>query len=550
MQDLLKSLIGAARRHTGIPHLVLWGLIGVLLVPAIGMGGFWWTDETRHAMGGVFILDLIRDMPVGDPMGYAFRYFAQYPALALNWYLPGFYAVEAVFYALFGISEATAHWTVVMFCAMASSVWLAWTRRTWGTAMALIATTLFLSVPAWNFWARSVMLEAPAIAMLILAIWFFERYLDKPTFSRAVLTGLVIGAALLVKQTVALILPALFIYGLWSPRRSAMWRWQAAPAYLFVLMAIAITAVHAVKFGGLGLAATVGDTRTELGLSASRLSLERWLLYPTVLVQTWGWPLLVMSGIGVLLPSKGNETRLPLLYAWLGCWYLAMTLVLGAPGNAPRYALYVLPVLAAFAARPIFLLRENAKIRAVVVVMLVAAIGFNVWRSIKQPVPYVNGYREAAEFVSEQHTKSPMLFAGKHDGSFIFHLRRLADKRNDVVLRADKVLVSLAVHKYFGMESHVNSLDDIRALIKRYGVEFIVIEQPDIVGVKEFGMLADLMQQPDFEKIKVMPVSSGGGAAAPERIEIYRYRDYQAMDDATIVIPLPHIGREIRFKRN
>jgi hypothetical protein len=50
------------------PHLTLWVLIVMLLGPAMIAGGFWWTDETRHAMGGVFILDLIRDLPFADPM--------------------------------------------------------------------------------------------------------------------------------------------------------------------------------------------------------------------------------------------------------------------------------------------------------------------------------------------------------------------------------------------------------------------------------------------------------------------------------------------------
>lgn len=533
-----------------LAHVTLWALIGILTVPAILAGGFWWTDETRHAMGGVFILDLVRDLPLADPMGYAMRYFAQYPALALNWYLPGFYAVEAVFFALFGVGEAVAHWTVIVFCALAASVWFAWTRRGWGGAVALLATALFLSVPAWNFWARSVMLEAPSVAMFIVIVWFFERYLDRPTLARAVTTGLAVAAALLFKQTVALLLPALFIYGLWSKHRAAMWRWQAVPAYVLAAAAIAILALHAVKFGNLGLAATVGDNRTDLGLSASRWSLERWLLYPRVLVSTWGWPLLILSTIGALLPPKGDEPRLPLLYAWLGCWYVAMTLLLGAPGNAPRYTLYVFPVLAVFAARPAFVFRERRPLQFAMIGVLTVAILFKAYRSLEMPVPHVDGYREVAEFIHQTGTKSPILFAGKHDGSFIFHLRRLDDRRNDVVLRADKVLVSLAVHKYFGMESHVRSLDEIRALIDRYGVEFILVERPDIVKVKEFAMLYELLQRPAFEKVKVQAVTSGGNAEAPKVVEIYRYRDHKAVENATIVIPLPHMGREIRFVRN
>ena len=99
---------------------LLFALSALFLAPALGGSGFWWTDETRHAMGGVFILDLLRDLPLDDPMGYALRYFAQYPALALNWYLPGFYLVEAGFFALFGVSETVAHWTVFAFVLLAA----------------------------------------------------------------------------------------------------------------------------------------------------------------------------------------------------------------------------------------------------------------------------------------------------------------------------------------------------------------------------------------------------------------------------------------------
>jgi hypothetical protein len=227
-----------------------------------------------------------------------------------------------------------------------------------------------------------------------------------------------------------------------------------------------------------------------------------------------------------------------------------MTLVLGSAENAPRYTLYAFPALAMFAARPLFLLQGQPAMRNTMLAVLLVALGFNAWRSFAQPVPHVDGYREAAEFIHQSGTKDPVLFAGKHDGSFIFHMRRLDDQRNGVVLRADKVLVSLAVHKYFGMESHVSGVGDIRALLDQYGVEFILVERPDIVRVKEFGMLHALLQGPEFERVKVLPVKSGGGAEAPDRIEIYRYRDHKSTADATIVIPLPHMGREIRFRRN
>jgi len=529
------------------PHLVLWALIVVLLGPAMMAGGFWWTDETRHAMGGVFILDLMRDLPFADPMGYAMRYFAQYPALALNWYLPGFYAVEAFFYAVFGVSEPVAHLAVIGFCLFGASFWFLWTRRTWGVWTALLATALLFSVPYWNFWARSVMLEAPAITMIILSVWCFERYLEEPDYSRAIAAGLIIAAALIVKHSVVFILPALLLYGLWNDRRAALWRWQAVPAYLLTLLALAILVIHALKFGDLAL--NSGDMSIAAGLSPGYFSPERWLVFPSALLSTWGWPLLILSVIGALLPSKRREIQLPLIYAWLLCWYVVATLGIG-PGNAPRYTLYAFPALALLAARPVFLFAEVRGWRIAVLAILVIAVGVNTDRSLVQPVPYVDGYREAAEFVYGEQVRGSILFAGKHDGSFIFHLRRLNERREDVILRADKILVSMAVHKHFGMYSHVSNQDDIQALIDRYGVEIIVIEQPDIVGIKEFHMLRALLQEPVFQRISVQPVLTGGNAEAPKSIEIYRYLKYKPVENAMIIIPLPHMNREIKFRRS
>ena len=43
--------------------LVLWCSVCLLFWKVLDAGQFWWTDESRHAMNGVFFLDLWRDMP-------------------------------------------------------------------------------------------------------------------------------------------------------------------------------------------------------------------------------------------------------------------------------------------------------------------------------------------------------------------------------------------------------------------------------------------------------------------------------------------------------
>ena len=79
----------------------------LLFVTAPHHGEFWWSDAPRHALNGVFVKDLIAAMPA-HPGAWAMQYYVQYPALTILFYPPLFYAISAPFYALFGVSHATA----------------------------------------------------------------------------------------------------------------------------------------------------------------------------------------------------------------------------------------------------------------------------------------------------------------------------------------------------------------------------------------------------------------------------------------------------------
>lgn len=64
--------------------LVLSIIIGVLFLTGAPMdGSFSWGDSPRHALNGAFIMDLFKDLPFDDPVGYAYNYYSQYPALTI-----------------------------------------------------------------------------------------------------------------------------------------------------------------------------------------------------------------------------------------------------------------------------------------------------------------------------------------------------------------------------------------------------------------------------------------------------------------------------------
>ena len=74
-------------------------------------GEFWFPDEPRHAMDGVFFYDFIVDFPISNIVGYLEEYFARFPALGFTWYLPFFALTEASFFFVFGVSIVAANCT-------------------------------------------------------------------------------------------------------------------------------------------------------------------------------------------------------------------------------------------------------------------------------------------------------------------------------------------------------------------------------------------------------------------------------------------------------
>lgn len=527
--------------------LILWIGVYLLFWRALDAGEFWWTDESRHAMNGVFFLDLWRDLPFQKPYEYALQYFAQYPALALNWYPPFFPVVESVFFALFGITESAGRMTVLMFALAGATAWYCWARPIWGRQAAALSCLLYLSAPGVVDWTRSVMLEVPAIAMIIIGIWAFEHYLNQPSFRRAAVAGLSLGCMLLLKQTTVFILPALIAYALLTGRARLLWRREAAIAYVMVGIVGLALALHAMKFGAVpvnALADQFGSNRAQL------FSLRRWIHFWLALWDVSGPALGIASLAGILfrLRVKGAPQDL-LLFLWVAASYLFTTVVVGSgEGNVPRYTMYALPALALLACMPLSRgILNNSTIRLIAFVPLAMLAGWNVYATSVKPHPYVSGYERAAEFVARQEDPGMILFAGKHDGNFIFHLRALDPEKNKAVLRADKILVSMSVHKAFGMVSYVESVEDVIALIDRFGVGLVVIESRDVVDFPEFKLLAKAVGDPRFRLINETPVLTNVPEFAGLSVKVYRYLDKkeQAGD---LVIPMPHMGIEIKLK--
>ena len=525
-------------------------LVPVLAVYSLGLnaGEFWWTDESRHAMNGVFMLDLFRDRPWGAPLDYALRYFAQYPALALNWYPPGFYVPEALFLWAFGISEFSARLTALVVIGVGLIFFYRWASDIWGRAAAVLAGLILCLSPQAILWGRAVMLDLPATAMVIMSTFLFDRYLNKSNWRQATCFGLVLAATLLVKQSTIFILPVFLAYPLISRRGDLFVKMESIIPFGLTLLALAFLIIHAVKFGGTGIAATVGDLHVGEGGKAPFLSLARWVLYGQTLLSTTSWLFMatVMVGTWVALASSRRVPQDSILILWVISWYMMVTILFAMPGTSDRYTIYAMPALALLACRSIELVSWKGYRYGVLALLCIYVLSLG-YAALRTKPGYVRGYEEAANIILASPVRGTVMFAGKHDGNFIFHMRAGDYDRRHVILRGDKTLITMSVHKYFGVQSNVRTEEDVRAMLERNSVAWVVVDRPNISDIDEFELLWKVLQGSDYRLEKSIPVQSNISHYRNMSIGVYRRLAMPDFRSGPLSITIPVLGRDIKF---
>ncbi len=143
--------------------IYLWAL-------QIDNDGLWYRgDAARHALNGFFWSDYLRDFTL-DAKGYALSYYARYPAIDPASRPPFFYLLEGAAFTLIGPSPYVAKGLVLCFALMAAMYLWAWLRR-WVAEEAAWAAPLFLLLPGMSRWSHAIMLQVPAIALSMAALY-------------------------------------------------------------------------------------------------------------------------------------------------------------------------------------------------------------------------------------------------------------------------------------------------------------------------------------------------------------------------------------------
>lgn len=529
-----------------LSNILLLIFVILLYFSASPENEFWWSDESRHAMDGVFFYDFFRDFPLTNLQAYLEEYIVRFPALSFTWNLPFFAVISAPFYGLLGISVFTAQLVVLAFaCTLALTMNL-WGKEYFSPIVSITSVVFFFLNEYVLLWMRSVMLEIPALTMMFLTLLASKKFIQNPSYKYALIFGLTGFSMLMTKQMTLFILPVLIIYAWYQKKLSTLWDKHSWPAYLFVISGMAGIAIHALTIGTSGFS-SVSHTYSNI---LSLMLFERLPLITNALSNFLPLPIIILALVGIFLGIQGNNKRkICFLLAWIILAGVFIGFITKSPGNAIRYCIYI--------AAPIYLLAISVldyfRIKSVQYFIfcgiLASFLAWNVYHALQKKNPFVIGYEEIAKYVYQLPKKRPVLFCCDHDGNYIFSMRAIDKERRTITLRADKLLVTIIISPLRGVTSHAKNSQQVTKILDEYGIGYLVIEEDTYTQVEEFEMLRKIVLGDQFERLKTFPISAGDESyqgkvkGTAKIVNVYRYLNAKPIKNGRISIPLPRYNR-------
>ncbi|MCB9858198.1 MAG: glycosyltransferase family 39 protein [Phycisphaerales bacterium] len=500
-----------ARRMSRWAHacaVVLIGLaVGVIGGRGITQGGVGWSDGANHFFDGVFVYEFVRDWPVNAPRAWAEQFYLRHPSLGIVVYWPpGFAAVEAAVFGVFGVSLVAARVLVLAFAFGAAYLLFRLVRDLWGDGIGLMAALLLVTCPFGELWMTDIMLEWPATFWILLAAWAYVRGAGGAARRRtalwSILCGVSMAAAFLTKQTAGFIWPVIVIHAVLS-RAGRRWLLRRATIFGFGFAALVVVAYGRLSEPYAGLASEL----LQLDVDA--------LWYARHAEEIFGWGILAAAGIGVvsrlcILATRagglsnfgqsegvaatpacsltvavrngvtpGGALRPAWLFAiWFVSWYAFSSAI---EAKEPRYLFFALPpfvVLAAFGIAALGRIgaRERGVAWRVGLLAGLLVIGNCVY-AVASSRGRLPSYAPAVELLVERGDADLVLVDAVRDGQFVLDVYENDAARGRIIpLRASKLLYARAARMKYGGELLVESEAEIVALLDQLGVRYVVME--------------------------------------------------------------------------
>ncbi|PWT83847.1 MAG: hypothetical protein C5B58_05805 [Acidobacteria bacterium] len=523
------------RRHSRLPLAAILLLVSIVIVRGISKGEFSYnTDETQHAVTGLYVADLVRDHPFSHPIAYTYQYYAHYPALSgvVHW-PPLFYIFEGIFFLVFGTNVVAARLAVLMFALFGLFFWYRTVESVHGKWTAALATTLLAFIPTVLLFEKTVMLEIPCLSLCIAATYFWLQYLEQ---GRPIhlywFTGFA-SAALLTKQNSVYLVLFCILSVVALKRWRLVWNYHVVIALLIAIAVVGpfYTLVYLVHWKPIAM-----------DLADHYISgLAKLMFYWKSLPAQTGWILLILSVLGLLTSSRWDKRSTTVaMLSWIAACYLTFTMI---GHKEARYVLYWLPPFTFFTAgllTKMFYHRWMRIAAASCALVLVAQEAAAAWSFER---PYVTGYAQAAKRVTEVSPSAVILYDADLPGNFIFFIRANDPNHRFMVLR--KALYTYRIKQREGSIELVHSKEEIQNLLRQDGIRFVAVSDNVPLHFNSQKELREMLLTPQFRLLDSFRLSDSQGGEHSGNLQIYENLTWAPPTEKYLRIKMLTLDRDI-----
>jgi hypothetical protein len=514
--------------------------------------GLWYGDAPHHAANGLFWKDYLLSLSL-HPKDYALSYHARYPVIAPTTYPPVFYVVEAVVFGVFGSSPYIAKGLVLGFALMAGLYTTAWCRR-WVSKDAAWAGMVLVLLPGVVRWSSCIMLNVPAVALSIGALYHTRRWLESPKASPA-WRHLYVGAVLAVLSILTYLTSCVVavIAGIWlvvERRWDLLWKRKTVLVLVLSALALVPWVLVVLKFER---SRSVWATGTADHVS--HLLNWPWMYYLRRFPELFGAHLLLIAAVGIAaglaVRRWRHETLLMLLltlicygYSYLPAKEGRYILLLSLP--LVIFCLFGLLTIATYLGKLLGIRPNWAK--ATTLLMVVSLFIGQAWLTSRVYVMSISGYKELVKYIEKIAPDESVFYDGKNSGIFTFYIQSRDPGYCRRVVLGQKLLYAEGITS--SRHEFVSSAEEVvERLQKRGGCQWLAIaDSPDSPPSEAAWSLRGAIKGPQFKLVKSFPITRTKTNGL-EKTDVNLYQFLLPVQQADEVdMPYFSLGEGVRFK--
>lgn len=469
-----------------LPYFLIIAAAISISVYGIGNSGALWPDSPLYLNAALMFRDWLQSDLLFQPLEFATRQYAQYPAFHVPFHPPGYPGLLSLWFLIFGPSYTSARLFIAV-CSAAAGCFLFAILNLLGVERkyAFFGSLLLLSLPELATWSRDTVSEVPALAFQLGATYLFLRWLGEKKHFFCFAAFVVAEMAFMSRVSSAGVIGVWILFAVLTGHRRSL----ISLPFLSSLVIYAVTNIAWVNFVArfarfeLGVAGGSHEKLTLIGFVVGRLgNLSFYLENLPAIIGSFTLILFLVCFLLLVFRSKNQKDA----GTFALCWLLGAFGFLLALGPVPenRYFVFVLPAFPLLIATSL----STQSFVKLPVWSTVATIALCVAANIYQVFPFprgVLGYQEMARTLARSEAAGNIMSVTWQSQDLIYRYQALEPVVNRDIIRGDRTL-AIRLSEYGGMSggldipavSIASTKNEFLDMVKLGRVRYVVTYAP------------------------------------------------------------------------